>query len=132
MICDELNPNCLVKSCCSKKCLEVESYINDMFKRLKNKGVYPYYYGNMIKNNYCPVCHSKDFIYRAEMYPGMRCEIQCQYCYANIDLIKYDYADEYSINSIYKSAMLLFFKGKSIKTIHWIIEFLESIEIKKG
>jgi len=88
MICDEVKPNCIVRTCCTKRCWEVNNVIKDNLKMVKS--AHDYAYGNMRKNNYCPVCHSNIFSYKYINKYSLTLYINCRYCHAHYELMRYD------------------------------------------
>ena len=91
MICDEVKPNCLVIACCSERCVEVNNVIEDNQRMVKTS--HEYAYGNMRKNEYCPVCHTQLFSYSIsdrfenEVKPS-KVFLHCIYCHSNYELIR--------------------------------------------
>jgi len=91
MICDEVKPNCLVIACCSERCVEVNNVIEDNQRMVKTS--HEYAYGNMRKNEYCPVCHTQLFSYSIsdrfenEVKPS-KVVLHCIYCHSNYELIR--------------------------------------------
>ena len=86
MICDEVKPNCIVKSCCTEKCWEVNNAIDSNLRMTKS--AHAYAYGNMRKNEYCPVCHSKTFTYKYMSHYGLELFLNCIYCGSHFELLK--------------------------------------------
>jgi len=91
MICDEVKPNCIVKACCNETCWEAKNAMDSNLRMVKTAHVYAY--GNMRKNEYCPVCHTHSFAYvisyrfENEIRPS-RIDLNCMHCYVNIELAR--------------------------------------------
>jgi len=88
MICDEVKPNCVVRACCTDRCWEANNAIENNLRMVKS--AHAYAYGNMRKNEYCPVCHSNIFTYKYMSQFSLTLFIKCKYCNTRYELFKYD------------------------------------------
>lgn len=89
MICDEAVKDCLVKACCTEICWEVRNLMEGNQRMVKSARAYAY--GNMRKNEYCPVCHTQYFTYQFKRFSDSENTIEkiylvCNHCYAGINL----------------------------------------------
>jgi len=91
MICDEVKPNCIVKACCNETCWEAKNAMDSNLRMVKT--AHAYAYGNMRKNEYCPVCHTHSFSYAItdrfenEVKPS-KVNLCCMNCNVYIELIR--------------------------------------------
>ena len=109
MICDKHYPNCLVKACCSIRCDEINNNIKRM--RLTINSAKDYYLGNMLKNMYCPVCHTNMFRY--EITPlnyDVYMYVSCKFCDTRYQ-IKYTYGKQKGFNDLTLTNVHEFNKG---------------------
>jgi len=91
MICDEVKPNCIVRACCTETCWEAKNAMDSNLRMVKSAKEYAY--GNMRKNEYCPVCHSHLFAYsitdRFENEVKLsKIDFYCMWCYIHIELMR--------------------------------------------
>ena len=86
-ICDEYNPNCLVRSCCSQICDKIKNLVDGYIKyNLDNQWIFY----ELFTNEKCPVCHTNKFWFLEYSSPrtaeGIRIKITCDFCYATYRL----------------------------------------------
>lgn len=92
MICDEAVKDCIVKACCTEVCWKVRNLMEGNQRIVKNAKAYAY--GNMRKNEYCPVCHTHYFTYQLGPAPlgedlVDKIYLVCAHCWAGINLDRY-------------------------------------------
>ena len=142
-VCDIVNPNCIVKSCCSQVCEEVKDEISKM-TTLENCNHLSY---EMIDQQYCPVCHNNRFCYMKDsalaasvLYNKMKVYIHCLFCNItyNINLTKpgilanFKFKPIFKITSIYNYSefdILEYQKSEKVMTIAQFINYSETIHI---
>jgi len=88
MICDEVKPNCLVRACCTEICWEVKNGMDSNYRMVKSAKEYAY--GNMRKNEYCPVCHCNIFTYKYINHNSLALFINCVHCMTHYELFRYN------------------------------------------
>lgn len=105
MICDEVVKDCLVKACCTEVCPEVKNLMENNQRMVKS--AIDYAYGNMRKNEYCPVCHTQYFSYQLGPDPPLthtkvdKIYLVCRHCWAGINLVSTDDHNEWRIDYSY-------------------------------
>ncbi len=123
MICNEANPNCLVKSCCSEKC---QSVIDLISKKQKNIDEFDYdsLFKSMIKNEWCPICGKNRFHY--SKVNKLLYIIDCQYCWTRFSLGRNNLFDnhltKWEIKNVYYNKHKINFIGTDNKLIKDIIK----------
>jgi len=85
-----------------------------------------YAYGNMRKNEYCPVCHSNIFSYKYINQYSLALFINCKYCHTYYELFRY-YNDDWKI---YKAEIANYYKPPIVKikerTLKEIFEYMKN------
>jgi hypothetical protein len=114
MICDEVKPNCIVKTCCSSRCWEVNNAIQDNFRM--SESAKEYAYGNMRKNEYCPICHSKLFTYKYMSHYRLELFLNCIYCGGHFELVKHE------CDWLLENVNRFDFRIQSLDRQHWTLE----------
>jgi len=87
-ICQMVNYNCLVMSCCTQKCSEVKTEIYYRLLEFKYyvEDDYDRVYNEMLKSHCCPICNNKTFYYKPFNFREYM--LDCVYCRTGLLLEK--------------------------------------------
>lgn len=130
MICDEINPTCLIKVCCSEKC---ELITKEIDTRFKNNSIKDYL--NILTNDYCcPICYSDTFDFLpVNSYPrkqDISIRLNCVFC-NSIFYIEYNCEkSKFKINSIHRN--ILFHTSINTSKLKNIINKTKKMSKKLG
>jgi hypothetical protein len=130
MICDEAVKDCLVKACCTEICWEVRNLMEGNQRMVKSARAYAY--GNMRKNEYCPVCHTQYFSYQFRRFSDSKSPIQkiylvCDHCYAGINLVIDNHCGDWKIDYSYFPKLPTTSPSKDIKKLEDIFKLVNEV-----
>jgi len=75
-ICQDMNPNCIVITCCTKPCDSLKWRIESKLMGIGSRDLFNFYITHILNKQTCPRCN------REEIYPVIynRYSIECSFC----------------------------------------------------
>ena len=130
-ICDWVNPNCIVKAHCSKRCILVNNEICNRVLEFKNYVGHDYdrVYNEMLENMCCPIC-GDDMFYDTTLDAKTHL-LDCVSCLSGITLKRFNIFDNSFIKRYTKYQLIEIFWRETFRSNkHKKIQTLEEIFIE--